>query len=170
MTRVFSGLAAIVIFSVLSSCRPQTETDESAEKQAPVTTASTPAKSPFPESGTMKGDTIFITGKYVLFFGTGKDIPDTEEQARITGFKKTASLMIDSLKSAKGPDASYTLAEHIVIYKNDGTSMVVSRTNFKEKTGVLVMDGAQPPLIRKGILEMNEYHEVLAEYFMTRLP
>lgn len=170
MTRIFSGLPAMIIFLLLTGCSQQPESAESAATQTAAPAAAAPSTANFPESGTMKGDSIFITGKYVLFFGTGKEIPDTSEQARITTFKNTAAQVIDSLKLAKGPGASYTLAEHIVIYKNDGTSMVVSRTNFKEKTGVLLMDGAQPPLIRKGILNPNEYHDVIAEYFMTRLP
>ena len=170
MTRLFSAIAAIVIFSLITGCRQQPETAESASTESAAPASSAPAKSVFPPSGTMKGDTIFITGKYVLFFGTAKEIPDAAEQARVTAFKNSASLVIDSLKSAKGPEASYTLAEHIVIYKNDGTSMVVSRTNFKEKTGMLLMDGGQPPLIRKGILDLKEYHDVIATYFMTQLP
>lgn len=170
MTRIFSGLATIVIFSVLSACKQQPETTDSVSPQTAAPATTTPAKSAFPSAGTMKGDSIFITGKYILFFGTGKEIADAAEQARVTSFKNTASLVIDSLHSAKGPDASYTLANHIVIYKNDGTSMVISRTNFKEQTGVLLMDGGQPPLIRKGILELHEYHDLIADYFLTRLP
>ena len=106
MTRIFSALAAIVFFSVLSACKQHLEAPDSVTSQTAAPATSTPAKSAFLSAVTIKGASIFITGKYILCFGTGKEIADAAEQARVTGFKSTASLVIDSLHRAKRTDAS----------------------------------------------------------------
>jgi hypothetical protein len=115
------------------------------------------------------GDSIFVSGKYVLFFGTDEQIKDPAEQAAITRFKETAAAVIDSINNQGNLKATYCVVNHIVVNNRGNSRMVISRTYFKEKTGIIMMDGSQPPEIRKGVLTPAEYHAALAKYFMTNV-
>ena len=123
----------------------------------------------FPASGTLSGDSVFVSGKYVIFFGTDEQIKDPAEQAAITQFKEIATAVIDSINAKGNLAASYTVVNHIVVNNRGNSRMVISRTYFKEKTGMIMMDGSQPPEIRKGFLTGAEYHAALAKFFMTNV-
>ena len=152
-------------FAGLASCNSKPENGNSAEEN----NVTPPAASidSFPPSGTLSGDSIFASGRFVVFFGTDEVIKDPAEQEAITQFKETATAVIDSINSQGNLKAAYCVVNHIVVNNRGNSRMVISRTYFKEKTGIIMMDGNQPPEIRKGVLSTAEYHAALAKYFMT---
>lgn len=154
-------------FAGLVACNSTPEKGTS-EADANVTAPNATVDS-FPPSGTLIGDSIFVSGKYVLFFGTDEQIKDPAEQAAITQFKETAASVIDSINNQGNLKATYCVVNHIVVNNRGNSRMVISRTYFKEKTGIIMMDGSQPPEIRKGVLTPTEYHAALAKYFMTNV-
>ncbi|MBL7915755.1 MAG: hypothetical protein JNL49_11985 [Bacteroidia bacterium] len=157
----------LLSFAGLVSCNSTPEkgtTAEDANATAPVA-----AVDSFPPSGTLSGDSIFVSGRYVLFFGTDEQIKDPAEQAAITQFKETAAAVIDSINRQGNLQATYCVVNHIVVNNRGNSRMVISRTYFKEKTGIILMDGNQPPEIRKGVLTAPEYHAALAKFFMTNV-
>ncbi len=158
-----TGLSMAGMVSCNSSSDKEHQTDNT-NANPPVA-----AVDSFPASGTLSGDSIFVTGKYVLFFGTDEQIKDPADQAAITQFKETATAVIDSINGKGKLKASYCVVNYIVVNSRGNSKMVISRTYFKEKTGMIMLDGNQPPEIRKGVLTATEYHAALAKFFMTNV-
>jgi hypothetical protein len=156
-----------ISFAGLVACNSTPEKGTAAEDAN--LTAPVAAVDSFPPSGTLSGDSIFVSGKYVLFFGTDEQIKDPTEQAAITQFKETAAAVIDSINNQGNLKATYCVVNHIVVNNRGNSRMVISRTYFKEKTGIIMMDGNQPPEIRKGVLSATEYHAALAKFFMVNV-
>src|SRR5688572_33423195 len=116
---------ALLLVLVIVSCKGddkniQETSSTEAEKKTP---ASTP-----PAPGSMSGDTINLSGKFVLFFGPEviadpKQNPGTGE---IETFRNTSTNVMDSLKSIPHLSMAYSNADYFRIYLAGGSSMVVS--------------------------------------------
>ena len=123
-----------------------------------------------PESGTVKSDTIFLSGKFVLFYGpdsasfSSQKIPADS----LKYFRQTSEILMDSLRQYTGISAWYSTVSFFKIFNDDGSDMVISRKSLKYETGVLVGDGLQTPTIKTGIKSPEENLGFIKKYFFLK--
>lgn len=141
---------------------------ETTKSEAGVTEMSESA--PLPVCGSMEGDTINMHGKFVLFFGPAainEGIPAAS--AGILEFQTASSKILDSLKTEPGIFSVYTSANYIRVYnKLNGKPMIIMRNSFKEPTGMVISDGLQAPVIKKGVVTEIEYRALINQYFIRQ--
>lgn len=158
---------ALFLILVIVSCKGDDKSikDESSDDQVKNTAPSTP-----PASGSSNGDTINLSGKFVLFFGpegfTASD--QNSPQSEIAAFQKTSTDVKDSLAVVPNLSIAYSNANYFRIYLTSGNTMIVSKDALKSETGILVTDGNQPPTIKKGIYTSAEYLKLIREYFFLK--
>ncbi len=117
-----------------------------------------------PELASENGDTINLYGRFILFYGpAAHDSADAGQPA----YFSLSRALIDSISNNSDIAAFYSSANHIRVYnKTTGTSMIILRSTFNVPQGVVMSDGLQAPIIKKGILERSEYDAMLRKYFM----
>jgi len=119
-----------------------------------------------PEAGSLSGDTINLSGKYVLFFGPSSG--PAQEQAESREFRVISETLIDSVNSIGNIKTLYSEVGHFRIYSADGSSMIISKSALRTTVGVLMTDGHQPPSIKKGPVPAAEYLGKIKEYFFLQ--
>lgn len=116
----------------------------------------------FPTAGSVSGDTMNLHGKFVVFYAS----EDTSIASSVETFKETIAIITDSLKKTADIPFAITSVHNFRVYSRTGSTMIISRQGFPEKFGVLLMDGLQPPTIRKGDITTEECHAMIKKYFM----
>lgn len=157
------GLLFMILFT---SCGDNSNNDKSVEKQDTITKSETrPPVKEIPKSGSVEGDTINISGRYVLFFHPSpqkaKSLNLGEQE--INRFKSTANSIIDSIGSiSQGVSASLTTLDHVRIYGRKGYPMIISLTSFSDPFGMIISDGTQISPITKGNRSREAYLEQIS--------
>jgi len=169
ITRLFIGL---FIFSLVA-CTGN-KSDEAVDQNEDVTQQqadeSQNEPKPQPVAGSLSGDTLNISGKFVVFFGP---VETNSKPAKITpsdlvNFKAASAALIDSLSSKTDIKTAYTTAGFFRIYTSNGNMMVITKSALNEDAGMLLNDGSQPPVIKKGVFSTDEYYQKIKEFFFFK--
>jgi hypothetical protein len=164
MNRAYQSILLLLLIVGIISCN--SENDKSDTNSSPVSTKDSKPQNEIaknlPEIGSLNGDTINLSGHYVVFYGPeGKD-----DDLVLKQYKETVTIIIDSLKKAGDIPVTYTTVNNFRVFSRGGSAMILSRAGFSEDKGVLVMDGLQPPTIKKGSFSVTEYHAFIKKYFL----
>ncbi len=160
--RLLPGIVLLTFFIGLISCDSDQKETDSETKEIPKPASPQKIKTEIPESGSVTGDTINLNGQFVLFYGPEEKSKDET----LVKYMETITVIMDSLKIAGNLPFAYTTVSNMRIYNRDGSAMIISRSGFNENKGVLIMDGLQPPTIKKGMLTLPEYHQLIKKYFL----
>jgi len=153
----------IIVLSIIGCDSKQASTEIEPEVSATTATSKTEIAE-FPELGSLYGDTINLHGKFVVFYGPEKS--NETKDAEILAFQSTSKSIIDSLKQNAGIFTVYTSVNSLRIYNSQtGTPMVILRSSFSEQTGVILTDGMQSPIIKKGFSDAGEIHVLISKMF-----
>ena len=123
-----------------------------------------------PETGKVNGDTIFLSGKFVLFYGPdstsfmAQKIPADS----LAYFRQMSLSLMDTLKQYPEIRAMYSTVSYFKIFLQSGSDMVISRKSMVYQTGVLAGDGLQPPTMKTGIHSTAVNMEFIKKYFMLK--
>jgi hypothetical protein len=132
------------------------------------------------EPGTTRNDTIYISGKYILFYG-----PSNEEltqlnasgeltsdfEAQVVEFDRLHKPIIDSLLSANSNiNSSFTSHPLVCITMEVGSKMYFNIKDLKYPMGMIIMDGMQLPKIYSGNNTIGGYNKIIKEYFISSSP
>ncbi len=158
MNRINLIIVSALLVSVLVGCT----SDKKDVETGMVATGASDTVPTLPVAGSVSGDTINLHGKFIVFYAN----QDTSNDLTIKAFNETASIIVDSLKKAADLPVAVTSVNNFRVYNRTGSPMILSRQGFSEKVGVLVMDGLQPPSIRKGAITTEECHALIKKYFM----
>lgn len=153
---VLSLTGIVFIYGCTGNKTGQDEVTESQESiQIPVE---------IPAAGSVLGDTINMSGKFVLFYGPEIDENSSDD---LLSFKDITSSIIDSLNQTASIYAQFSSVNHIRIFSfNNSGSMIIVRTSFPEPAGMILSDGLQPPKIKKGYLKEDEIRSMMDAYFL----
>jgi hypothetical protein len=117
-----------------------------------------------PEIGSFSGDTINLSGSFVVFFGPPMNIDDAS--AEIKEFHRISKIIIDSLQQNSTLFSTFSSVNNLRIYdKTTGIPMVIMRNTFSEPVGVIISDGIQSPVIKKGSGPIEEFHKIINSRF-----
>lgn len=155
-------LAYFTITILFVSCSNSTKDDGSKVEQNEAGDSLKNGKAiQTPKPGSINGDTINLSGKFVLFYGPENELADSISK----NFKELSNVIIDSLTRTGDLNVAYTSVSNFKVYSKNGSPMIISTEGFIEKTGILVMDGLQPPAIIKGVKPASDYHALIKKYF-----
>ncbi len=123
-----------------------------------------------PAFGTVTGDTIHLSGKFVLFYAPDEKSFESQKLERdsLEFFLAMSQALIDSLKSHPEINTGYTSAALFKIYTSNGSPMIITRSALRLKTGFLVGDGMQPPAIKTGINTAAENYAFIKKFFFLK--
>ncbi len=153
--------------SVIVSCKNDSgsvDQNNKAGKEVAITPSGPP------EAGSNNGDTLNISGKFVLFFGPVEMADSTQKftESELKSFKETGFNLIDSLSGMNDIKAIYSTAPVFRVFSLNGNVMIISKSGLNEEAGMLLSDGNQPPTIKKGILSQGDYFELIKKYFFLK--
>jgi len=158
MNRFIAVIVSAVLFSGITGCTGEKNDAESGKEE--VEKSDTLLK--LPVAGSVSGDTMNLHGQFVVFYAS----EDTTNDLAIQAFSETTVVIVDSLKKTANLPVAVTSVNNFWVYNRDGSIMILSRKGFPEKTGILMMDGLQPPGIRKGNITIDECHALIKKYFL----
>ena len=124
--------------------------------------------------GAESGDTVFISGNYVLLFAPSNEefdkmISTTNDQSLDTvktAFNSCASQLMDSLKVKGDLPFSMSNKRFIKVKMQSGSFLSFDRTALKQHVGMVMIDGRQLPVIRQGVQDNTTWNAALKKYFM----
>ena len=156
-------IPALVFFH---SCK-QKET----EQDKPVETESAPTGIKETAAfGTVNGDTIHLSGKFVLFYGPDEN-SFTSKQLLADSLKYFRELVLslqDSLKQHTDINTLYSTAEYFKIENRSGSVMTIGKSALKLPTGIMAGDGLQAPAIKTGVHSADESYAFLKKFFFLK--
>ncbi len=157
MNRFIAVIASAVLFSGIIGCTSEKKDAETGEK-----VGKSDSLLKLPVAGSVSGDTMNLHGQFVVFYAS----EDTTNDLAIQAFNETVAIIVDSLKKTADLPVAVTSVNNFRVYTNTGSTMILSRQGFPEKVGILLMDGLQPPSIRKGSITTDECHALIKKYFL----
>ncbi len=182
----FFQLVAVlfVISLILTSCIDSDNSANSNEKEISTSSKSLvntheneeKANIGFGDPGEERNDSVFIIGKYILFFGpssieleniySSTDIPPGFE-SKVKQFTQSYTPVLDSLQSTNTSiPSSFSSAATISIKMNNGSKMYFNRKDLKSTVGMIVSDGQQPPVIITNANNKEDIESGIKKYFI----
>ena len=113
-----------------------------------------------PESGSVSGDTITLSGRFILFYGPSekKISGSLIDRDAVTGFYSLAEEIINSYTSPNDIYAGYATVSNVRIFnKTSPRPVIINLGTFTEPAGLIISDGLQPAAIVKGFKTKEEY-------------
>lgn len=161
MNKVFLFLSVALV----TGCS-QSDVQDSASSGNESTEIKAVQKVEIPPQGSLSGDTISMNGTFVLFYGPA--ISDTVSSPELKSFFEISAAVIDSLNYNTTISAQYTTVNNIRIFNRSSTApMVIMRNTFQQPVGMVLSDGLQPPLIKKGYGSQEDYQKLINNYFLS---
>ena len=169
MQKLFLILFSFLVISFISGgCSEKSEDNVSTLNQSENIENTDIQDHTLPELASLKGDTIHIYGKYILFYGPDETdmIAYGDNDNDLNAFMALSEKIMEEYNSKGEIPSSFTAANNIRIYTGaEKTTMVVTRKNFPDKYGFLITDGNQPPRLRNGPITEEQCYEIIRNYF-----
>jgi hypothetical protein len=130
-----------------------------------------------PVPGMESNDTVYLSGSYILFFG-----PTTDEMNSMVAEGNVPpgynDLIVESDRLRRSMQdtlsvmdlsigLSYSEASIVCITMDEGNRMYFNRRNLKFPSGMIMMDGMQPPAIRSSNSTLHDYMQFVRNYFVN---
>ena len=176
----------LVIVASLASCNSnskkikpddKTVTSISEVENITIDTLTQPDLSDIEVPGTNRNDSIYISGNYILFYGPSeKDIDkiinsnntSSGLEESILEFHQTIQPIIDSLMELNGSiKSSFTTERTICISMDLGNKLYFNRNSLKYPFGLIIMDGAQLPIIQSGNISSERILTIIKRFFVN---
>jgi hypothetical protein len=124
-------------------------------------------KTVIPEFGSQSGDTLNLHGKFICFFHPKADSILAKDS--LVMFEGLTRSVVDSISiHLPGVPVVVTSSGALRIYnKTTGRPMVILAWSLDNRYGMVLSDGLQSPVIRKGVLSTDEYLTIIRRYFMV---